>query len=82
MTLTGLATLFVCSFDGARSRGEELLCLTNSSQPKTIQVGKVMTRTARTLALDDGVSAEIFKAATGGCQRLSTTLITGPCVLE
>lgn len=82
MTLTGLASLLVGCLDGARTRGDKLLCLTNSSQPKTVEIGKVVTGTAGTLALYDGVSPEVLKAATRRTQRLATTLITSPCVQE
>lgn len=82
MTLTGLAALLVGCLDGARSGGDKLLCLTNSSQPETVEVGKVVTGTTCTLALYEGVSPEILKAATGRRQRLSTALITCPCVLK
>lgn len=82
MTLTGLASLLVGCLDGARTRGDKLLCLTNSSQPKTVEIGKVVTGTAGTLALYDGVSPEVLKAATRRTQRLATTLITSPCVLK
>lgn len=63
MTLTGLVSLLVGRLQGARCRGYELLCLTNSSQPKTVEVGKVVTGATRTLALYEGVSPEILKAA-------------------
>lgn len=82
MTLTGLVSLFFGCLDGARLLGDKLLCLTNSSKPKTVEVGKVVTGTARTLALYEGVSPEILKAATGRSQRLASTLITCPCVLK
>lgn len=64
MTLTGLVSLLVSSFDGARSRGDELFCLTHCSQPKTVKVGKVMTGASTSLALYVGLSSEIFEAAT------------------
>lgn len=82
MTLTGLAALAVGCLDGARSRDDKLLCLTNSSQPKAVEVGKVVTGTTRTLALYKGVSPEILKAATRRSQRLATAFITCPCVLK
>ena len=82
MTLTGLAPLLVRCLDGARPLGDKLFCWTNSSQPKTVEVGKVVTGPARTLALYEGVSSEILKAAARGRKRLATTLITGPCVLK
>lgn len=77
MTPTGPAALLVGRLNGARSRGDKLLRLTNSSQPKTVKVGKVVTGPTCTLALYEGVSPEILKAATRGCQRLPSTLI--PC---
>lgn len=80
MTLTGLASLFVGCIDGARARGDELLCLTHSSQPKTVEVGKVVTGATRTLALYEGLSPEILQTATSRSQRLATSLITCPCV--
>lgn len=82
MTLAGLAPLLVSCLDSARSRGDKLLCRTNSSQPKTVEVGKVVTGSTRTLALNKGLSPEILKAATGRRQRLPTTLIACPCVLK
>lgn len=60
MTLTGHLSLFVCCFDGARPRGDELICLNNRSQPKTVDVGKVVTGTLCTLALNEGVSSEVL----------------------
>lgn len=82
MTLTGLAPLLVSCLDSARSRGDKLLSQINSSQPKTVEVGEVVTGTTRTLALYKGVSPEILKAATRRSQRLSTALVTCPCVLK
>lgn len=75
MTLTGPAALPVGCLDGARIWDDELLRVTNSGQPKTVEVGKVVTGTPCTLALYDWVSPEILEAATGRRQRLSTTLI-------
>lgn len=81
VTLTGPASLLFRCLDGARPRGDKLLSLTNSSQPKTVEVGKVVTGAACTLTLYEGVSPEILKAATRRSQRLATALITCPCVL-
>lgn len=82
VTLTGLLSLLVSCLDGARFGGDKLLCWTNSSQPKTVEVGKVVTRTTCTLALNEGVSPEILKTAARRSQRLATTLITCSCVLK
>ena len=82
MTLTSPVSLLVGCFDGVLLGGDELICLTNSSQPKTVEVGKVVTGTLRTLALYEGVSSEVFKAATRRGQRLAATLITCSCVLK
>lgn len=82
MTLTGLVSLLVGCFDGAGPRCGKLLSLTHSSQPKTVEVGKVVTGASCTLALYEGVSPEILKAATRRRQRLATAFITCPCVLH
>lgn len=82
MALTRLVSLMVSCFDGAGLRCDKLLCLTHSSQPKTVEVGKVVTGTSGTLALYKGLSSEILKAATRRCQRLTTTFITCPSVLN
>lgn len=82
MTLTGLVSLLLSCFDGARPLGDELICLTNSSQPKTVEVGKVVTGTPRTLALYEGVSSEVLKAASRRGQRLAASFITCSCVLK
>lgn len=82
MTLTGLASLLVGCLDGARPRGDKLLRLTNGSQPKTVEVGKVVTGATRSLALYEGVSSEILHAATRRRQRLAAALITCPGVLK
>lgn len=82
MTLTGPASLLVSCFDGAGPRGDKLLCLTHSSQPKTVEVGKIVTGAMPTLALYEGMSSEILKAATRRGQRLATTFVTGPSVLK
>lgn len=81
VTLTGLSTLPLSGLDGARPLGDKLLRLADGGQPKTIDVGKVVTRAACTLALYDGVSSEILEAASGRSQRLAAPLITCPCVL-
>lgn len=77
MTLTGLSALLFTCLQGPRTRDDKLLKLTNSYQPKTVQVGKVVAGVACTLALNDGVSPEILKAAPSRCQRLSAALV--PC---
>lgn len=51
MTLTGLASLFLGCFKGARPRGDKLIVLTHSGQPKTVEVGKVVAGTSCPLAL-------------------------------
>ena len=81
ITLTGLASLFVICFDGARPRGNKLLFLIHRCQPKTVEVGKVVTGATPTLALYEGMSSEILKAATRRGQRLATTFVTCPRVL-
>lgn len=81
MTLTGLSALVFGCLDGTRLRNDELLRTTNSRQPETVQGGKVVARTARTLALNDGVSPKILEAAPRRRQRLSAALVTGPSVL-
>lgn len=68
MTVTGLVSLLLSCFDGAGLRCDELLSLTHSSQPKTVEVGEVVTGTSCTLALYKGVSSEILEAATRRCQ--------------
>jgi len=82
VTLADLAPLLVGCLDGAGPLGDELLRLADSGQPKTVEVGKVVTRAARTLALYEGVSSEILQAASRRSQRLATTLIPCPCVLK
>lgn len=81
MTLTGLLSLFVSCFDGAGLGSDKLLCLAHSCQPKTVEVGEVVTRAARSLALYKGMSSEILKAATRGGQRLSAAFVACPGVL-
>lgn len=68
ITLAGFASLLVSCFNGVRRCGGKLLCQIHSSQPKTVQVGKVVTGAPRSLALNEGVSSEILEAATGGSQ--------------
>lgn len=82
LTPTGHLSLFVCCFDGAMPRGDELIWLINRSQPKTVEVGKIVTGTLRTLALYEGVSSEVLQAATRRGQRLATTFITSSCMLN
>lgn len=82
MTLTGLVSLLLSSFDGAGLQCDKLLSLTHSSQPKAVEVGKVVTGSLCTLALYKRVSSEILKAATRRCQRLATTFITCSSVLN
>lgn len=81
MTLTGLSALLFTCLEGPRTRDDKLLQLTNSYQPKTVQVSKVVAGIARTLALNDGVSPEILEATTSRCQRLSAALVTCSSVL-
>lgn len=82
MTVTALGSLFIICFYGARSRGNKLLCLIHSSQPKTVEVGKVVAGTSHALALDEGMSSKILQAAARRGQRLATASITCPCVLK
>lgn len=77
MTLTGLVSLLVGCFDGGG-----LLLWTHSSQPITVEVGKVVTGSSCTLALYDRMSSEILEAAARRGQRLATTSVAGPCVLR
>lgn len=81
MTLAGPAALIFTRFEGPKTWDDKLLRLTNSYQPKTVQVGKVMAGIACTLALNDGVSPEVLEAATSRCQRLSAALVTRSSVL-
>lgn len=68
ITLAGPVSLLVACFDGARICGYELLCWAYSSQPITIEIGKVVTGTPCPLALNEGMSSEILKAATSRSQ--------------
>jgi len=58
-----MSLLFGC-FDGARLWSDKLLRLTHGCQPKTIEVGEVVTGALRTLAFNEGVSSEILQTAT------------------
>lgn len=60
MTQTGLTALSVRCLNGARSWGHKLLCLRNGSQPKAVEVVKVVAGSLWALALDDGVSPKIL----------------------
>lgn len=81
MALTGLSALIFTCLEGPRTRYDKLLRLTNSNEPETVQVGKVMAGVACTLALNDGVGPKVLEAAASRCQRLSTALVTCSSVL-
>lgn len=68
ITLAGFAALLVGCFNGVRCYRCKLPCPAHSGQPKTVQVGKVVTGAPCTLALNEWVSSEILKAATRGAQ--------------
>lgn len=80
MTLTCFMSLLISCFDSPGCGGFKLLSLTHSSQPKTVQICKVMAGISCTLALYERMSPEILEAATCRSQRLAPALITCPCV--
>lgn len=82
MTLTGHASLFVSCFDGAGLGSDKLVCLAHSCQPKTVEVGKIVTRASCALALYEWMSSEILKAAARGGKRLAAAFVARAGVLR
>jgi len=70
----------VSGFEGLRYGCTELVVALNRGQPEAELVGKVVTRAARSVTLDEGRGSEVLKAGSRGGQGLTTTLGTGSCV--
>lgn len=54
----------------------------HSGQPETVFISKELTRSPLALALDEWCWSEVFQAASGWHEGLSTTLVTRSSVLE
>lgn len=80
MTLTCFTSLLIRCLDSPGCRCVKLLSLTHSSQPKTVQICKVVAGTSCTLALYERMSPEILETASCRSQRLAPALITCSCV--